>query len=66
MSATHSYIGRVGTLAVLLGIGGVIAALPATASADTGATDSGSRQQTQALYWEEWRNFANLHVSYWL
>ncbi|QEN12585.1 hypothetical protein ACRDU6_07755 [Mycolicibacterium sp. ELW1] len=35
------YIGRVGALAVALGVGGVIAALPAVASADTGAGDSG-------------------------
>ena len=41
MSTGQSYIGRVGALAVLLGVGGAIAALPATATADTGTTDAG-------------------------
>ncbi|MGV1088313.1 MAG: hypothetical protein ACOYBX_10045, partial [Mycobacterium sp.] len=41
---SSGYIGRVGALAVLLGVGGAIAALPATAAADTGSTDTGSRQ----------------------
>ncbi|AKK26103.1 hypothetical protein [Mycobacterium sp. EPa45] len=35
------YIGRVGALAVALGVGGLIVALPAAAGADTGAGDSG-------------------------
>lgn len=35
------YIGRVGALAVALGVGGLIVALPTVAAADTGAGDSG-------------------------
>lgn len=35
------YIGRVGALAVALGVGGLIVALPAVAGADTGSADSG-------------------------
>ena len=45
--SSSNYVGRVGALALLLGIGGVIAVMPATAAADTGTTDSGSRQQTE-------------------
>ena len=33
-------IGRVGALALFLGVGGALASLPATASADTGTNDS--------------------------
>ncbi|WP_431235114.1 hypothetical protein ACQ856_11710 [Mycolicibacterium psychrotolerans] len=35
------YVGRVGALAVALGVGGLIVALPAVAGADSGAGDSG-------------------------
>jgi hypothetical protein len=35
------YVGRVGALALALGVGGVIAALPAVATADTGTGNSG-------------------------
>ncbi|GAA2771298.1 hypothetical protein [Mycolicibacterium pallens] len=35
------YVGRVGALAVALGVGGLIVALPAVAGADTGSADSG-------------------------
>ncbi|EHB56112.1 hypothetical protein MycrhDRAFT_3306 [Mycolicibacterium rhodesiae JS60] len=41
MGQQGRYIGRVGALAVALGIGGFLAALPAVADADTGAGNSG-------------------------
>ena len=41
-------IGRVGALALALGVGGVIAALPAVASADGGAGSSGKSTSTSA------------------
>lgn len=40
------YVGRIGTLAVALGVGGVIAALPAVAAADTGP-DASAGDPTQ-------------------
>jgi hypothetical protein len=41
MGQQGRYIGRVGVLAVALGIGGFLAALPAVADADTGSGNSG-------------------------
>jgi hypothetical protein len=41
MGQQGRYIGRVGALAVALGIGGFLAALPAVADADTGSGNSG-------------------------
>ncbi len=48
MSSSHSCIGRVGALALFLGVGGALAALPATASADTGAPDPGQSQSARS------------------
>ena len=53
MSIAHSnrrslYVGRVGALALALGVGGVIAALPAVADADTGAGNSGKTTSSSA------------------
>ena len=42
MSRGHQYIGRVGALAIALGIGGLIVALPVEAGADTGAGSPGN------------------------
>src|SRR3954468_24042941 len=42
------YVGRVGALALALGVGGVIAALPAVADADNGAGNSGKATSSSA------------------
>ncbi|MDQ1319303.1 MAG: hypothetical protein QG655_546, partial [Actinomycetota bacterium] len=43
--STARYVGRVGALAVVLGVGGAILALPATAGAETGSdTATGSAE----------------------
>ncbi|WP_319434762.1 hypothetical protein [Mycobacterium sp. RTGN5] len=42
------YVGRVGALALALGVGGVIAALPAVATADTGSGNSGKATSSAA------------------
>ena len=43
-------IGRVGALAVFLGVGGALAALPGTASADTGSSEAGAASGSRGVH----------------